>query len=200
MNTWKRVLVISAHPDDAEIGCGATISRLCSEGASVINIVLSVSENTGTEYEAIEAAERLGMSIVFFGFPHRRLDTVRSEVLDKFVEERNLYDPDVVFMPCLDDLHQDHSVCAIEGVRAFRNSSIFGYEMLWNNLAFSPRFFVSVDPKHLDMKGLALKCYKSQKDRAYMDPMFSKSMAVARGIQSGLKYAEAFEVIRCVWR
>ena len=44
-------------------------------------------------------------------------------------------------MPAYNDVHQDHKVIYEEGVRAFKNTSIFLYEMPWNNLNFKNQVF-----------------------------------------------------------
>jgi len=37
----KKVLVISAHPDDMEIGMGGTVAKLSASGCSIISVVLT---------------------------------------------------------------------------------------------------------------------------------------------------------------
>ena len=94
------------------------------------------------------------------------------------------------------DLHQDHSTIAMEGLRAFKRTTILSYELPWNNLNFSTQGFVIVSEAHLKKKTTALSCYESQHHRYYMSEEFIKSLAITRGTQIGQKYAEAFEVVR----
>ena len=106
--------------------------------------------------------------------------------------------PDLVFMPCLEDLHQDHATIAKEGLRAFKKTSILGYEIPWNNMNFATQCFITFAKKHFHKKVSALYCYESQKDRSYASEDFIHSLARTRGTQIGEMYAEVFEVIRWI--
>ena len=101
-------------------------------------------------------------------------------------------------MPSLNDLHQDHTTIAQEGLRAFKKTSILGYELPWNNLNFSTQCFVKITELNLDRKLKALSCYESQKFRDYASEEYIRSLARTRGTQIGKKYAEVFEVIRWI--
>ena len=101
-------------------------------------------------------------------------------------------------MPSLNDIHQDHSTIAQEGLRAFKNTTILGYELIWNNLTFATTSFVKLEKKYIQAKCDALKEYKSQDGRDYMNEEFIFALARTRGVQIGCKYAESFEVIRWV--
>jgi len=68
--------------------------------------------------------------------------------------------------------------------------------MPWNNIAFNTRAFSVVDDNHIQKKINALEKYETQKQRTYLNPDFIRSLATTRGVQIGVKYAEAFEVIR----
>jgi LmbE family N-acetylglucosaminyl deacetylase len=109
-------------------------------------------------------------------------------------------DPQVVFLPSLNDTHQDHEVVSREGFRAFKSASMLGYELPWNNLTFETNFFVTLQEAHIEKKIEALKCYQSQQGRAYSSPEFVRSLAITRGTQIGSRYAEVFQAIRWVWR
>ena len=101
-------------------------------------------------------------------------------------------------MPSLNDLHQDHNTIANEGLRAFKRTTILGYELIWNNLNFNTAAFVKLNKKYIDLKCLALNEYNSQKGRDYLSSEFITSLARTRGVQIGAEYAEAFEVIRLI--
>ena len=75
--------------------------------------------------------------------------------------------PDLVFIPSLSDIHQDHQTISREGLRAFKFSSILGYEMPWNNLSFESNAFVFLKEDNILDKICALKEYKSQSERPY---------------------------------
>ena len=106
--------------------------------------------------------------------------------------------PDLVFLPSTSDLHQDHKTLSEEGIRAFKGTSILGYEMAWNNRVFSTEAFIHLEQENIEKKIQALRAYKSQTFRSYSKESFVKSLAEVRGTQISTKYAEAFEVIYCI--
>ena len=87
---------------------------------------------------------------------------------------------------------------AQEGFRAFKKTSMIGYEVPWNNLSFTTNMFVRLERSHVLAKISALKCYRSQSHRAYATEEFVWDLARVRGTQIGARYAEVFEVIRWV--
>ena len=103
-------------------------------------------------------------------------------------------------MPSTKDIHQDHAMVSAEGVRAFRNTTVLGYEMPWSNTAFSADAFVILSDENVKTKMWVLDAYESQKYRHYHDEEVIKSVARMRGAQVKVKYAEAFEVVRWVIR
>ena len=120
----------------------------------------------------------------------------RQEILEDLIKIRSNKHFDLVFIPSPHDIHQDHTTIAQEGIRAFKNTTILGYELIWNNLTFNTECFIQLEKKHIERKVLALKEYRSQGQRNYLSDEFVFSLAKARGVQIGCEYAEAFEVIR----
>ena len=102
----------------------------------------------------------------------------------------------LVFIPSLHDIHQDHTTIAQEGLRAFKNTTLLGYELIWNNLTFNTQCFVKLNKTNISTKIEALKEYHSQGKRDYLSEDFIYSLARTRGVQAGCEYAEAFEVVR----
>src|SRR5258705_403046 len=82
------------------------------------------------------------------------------------------------FIAAENDVHQDHQVVFAEGLRAFKNSNVLGYELPWNNFRFQPNYFEKITEQNLQLKLAALKEYKSQSQRKYMSPDFIRSLAV----------------------
>ncbi len=205
----KKIVVLAPHTDDGELGCGATIAKILDEGASVYYVALSTAEQSvpegfpknRLEIEVKEATRALGIpesNLFIFKHEVRKLNYVRQEILEGLVEIRNNIQPDIVFLPSSKDIHQDHLTVMQEGIRAFKYSTILGYELIWNNLSFETDCFIKITQAQLDRKIAALKCYKTQEGKAYMDPKFITSLATVRGTQIGSEYAEAFELIRWI--
>jgi LmbE family N-acetylglucosaminyl deacetylase len=205
----KRVLVLAPHTDDGEFGCGGSISRFLQEGKEVYYIAFSTAEESVPdgfpkdilESEVKEATKTLGIpsdNLFIYNFRVRRLNYDRQEILEELVKMKREINPELVFMPSANDIHQDHHTIAMEGVRAFKQVSIFGYEVPWNNVTFHTQAFIKLEKSHIQHKIEALKAYKSQMSRAYATEEFLWSLAKTRGVQIGTSYAEAFEVVRWV--
>ncbi|MDG1439672.1 MAG: PIG-L family deacetylase [Flavobacteriales bacterium] len=206
---FKKVLIVAPHTDDAEFGCGATISRMVEEGLDVYIATFSACEKSVpsqfpsdiliTEFK--EASKVLGVksiNIFLYGYEVRIFNEKRQQILQDLIELRNNVNPDLVMIPSESDVHQDHNTIFNESIRAFKFSSILGYEMPWNNLSFETSSFVFLNEKHILSKVNALKRYKSQSKRPYANEEFIRSLARTRGVQINTKYAEAFQVIRWI--
>jgi LmbE family N-acetylglucosaminyl deacetylase len=83
-----------------------------------------------------------------------------------------------------------------EALRAFRNCTLLGYELPWNNLEIELNCFVSLEERHVRKKLKALDCYDSQKHNPYFDPKFFRSVVRMRGVQLAVPYAEGFETLK----
>ena len=201
---FKNVLVLAPHTDDGELGAGGTISRLLREGAMVTYAAFSTAEESVPDglpkdilkTEVRNATKSLGIKeLILFNFPVRKLNFYRQEILECLIDLRkNNYD--LILVPSTTDVHQDHSTVATEAIRAFKTTSILGYELIWNNLSFETTCFINLEKGDLVNKVKALSEYKSQNQRVYMSDDFIYSLAKVRGVQVGKEYAEVFEVIR----
>lgn len=203
----KKVLVLAAHPDDAEFGLGGTITKLKEEGKEIhIATFSDCDESTPHGFEVGSILKEFYNSCKFLGipethisvfdFPVRHFPKYRQEILEELVKLKNSYNPDLVFLPSSSDIHQDHQTIHEEGIRAFKFSCLLGYEMPWNNFGFTSFVFVNLDKNHIQKKIDALNHYQSQKSRNYSNDEFVKSLAILRGGQIQKKYAESFELIR----
>lgn len=206
---YSRILVMAPHTDDGEFGCGGSISRWVDEGKKVYCACFSSAGKSVPKgmpkdilkKEIREATRLLGIPpqhLVLLNYPVREFPDYRQKILEDMIRLGNELKPELVLLPSTNDTHQDHQTVSQEGFRAFKKISIIGYEMPYNNLNFSTNLFVALQAKHLRKKTEALKCYRSQADRAYATTDFITSLARVRGTQIGIKYAEAFEVIRWV--
>jgi LmbE family N-acetylglucosaminyl deacetylase len=203
----NNILVLAPHTDDGELGLGGSINYFIEQGANIIYTAFSTAEESVPKgfpkdilkTEVIEATNKLGIkreNVIIFNYEVRKLNYVRQEILEELIRIRKENNFDLVFMPSLHDIHQDHTTIAAEGIRAFKNTTILGYELIWNNLTFNTQCFIKLDRRHIECKVNALKSYKSQGLRDYLSEEFIFSLAKARGIQVGCEYAEAFEVVR----
>lgn len=206
---FKNVLVLAPHTDDGELGAGGFIAKLIEQGAKVTYVAFSTAEESVPDHlpkdilktEVKAATAKLGIAsdkLIIFNYQVRKLNYVRQEILEELIKIRRNENYDLVLMPSLKDIHQDHTTIAQEGMRAFKNTTILGYELIWNNLSFDTTCFVKLNYSHVESKFFALQCYGSQSGREYMGRDFIFSLAKTRGVQIGAEYAESFEVVRWV--
>lgn len=205
----KKILVLAPHTDDGEFGCGGTINKLINEGNEVYLVAFSACEQSVLPQfpkdilitEIKTATSILGIkpeNLILLNYNVRTFNYRRQDILDDLIKLRKNINPDVIFMPCIHDIHQDHKTIAEEGLRAFKFSTIYCYEMPWNNLNFNTGAFFKLSDNNLQSKIEALQEYKSQAHRPYASGEFIHSLAITRGVQISSRFAEAFEVIRLI--
>jgi LmbE family N-acetylglucosaminyl deacetylase len=205
--------MIAPHTDDVELGCGGSIARFIEEGEEDISVAaFSTAEEsvpkgfprTALRDEFHNAMQTLGVrkeKLHVFDYAVRKLSYNRQDVLEQLVDLRKAVDPEVVFLPSGEDLHQDHQTVHNEGVRAFKDITMWGYELPWNTITFPTRGFVTLEERHIQKKWKALQAYKTQLTlkRPYFSLDYVRGIAMVRGIQVKSKYAEAFDIIREKW-
>tara|TARA_S200000501_G_scaffold339840_1_gene347840 strand:- start:36815 stop:37441 length:627 start_codon:yes stop_codon:yes gene_type:complete len=206
----KKAVILAPHPDDGEFSSGGTINRFILEKIyefwyiAFSPCTASIPDNLDDDIllkELNNAISQLGINshnLYTHNIPVRNFPDYRQKILDILIDFRKTINPDLVFLPSSNDIHQDHRVIYNEGIRAFKNVSILGYEIPWNNFDFSNHLFIKLKQKHLDAKWSAIKQYKSQEFRKYSDKSVFDSLARLRGSQINTKYAESFEIIRWI--
>ncbi|SNR34359.1 bacillithiol biosynthesis deacetylase BshB1 [Lutibacter agarilyticus] len=195
------ILAIGAHPDDVELGCGATIAKEIALGKKVGILDLTRGE-LGTrgsaeirDNEATKAAKILGVSIrENLQFADGFFENNKEHQLE-IIEIIRKYQPDIVLCNAIDDRHIDHpkgsklvsDACFLSGLRkietfykatlqnAWRPKQVYHY-IQWKNL--EPDFVVDVTG-YIDVKLNAVKAYSSQfydpKSKEPSSPISSKN-------------------------
>ncbi|MCS6934811.1 MAG: PIG-L family deacetylase [Chitinophagales bacterium] len=209
MNLYNKILVLAPHTDDGELGCGSSIHKFVQEGKDVYYVAFSICSKSlppdvpgdTLAREVQRATSVLGIpkkNLIMYDFDVRDFPAQRQQILEEMVKINKDIKPDLVFQPSSNDLHQDHQVIYMEGLRAFKTTTILGYELPWNNLTFTTNAFIKLNEENVYAKISALKEYKSQSHRHYLNDAFIKGLAQTRGTQAGVNWAEAFEVIRWI--
>ncbi|PHR74705.1 MAG: bacillithiol biosynthesis deacetylase BshB1 [Lutibacter sp.] len=178
------ILAIGAHPDDVELGCGATIAKEVSLGKKVGILDLTRGE-LGTrgsaeirDREAATAAKILNVSVrENLGFADGFFTNDKEHQLE-IIKILRKYKPEIVLCNAVDDRHIDHGkgsklvsdACFLSGLRkietkldgevqdAWRPKRVYHY-IQWKNL--EPDFVVDVTG-FVDVKMDAVKAYASQ--------------------------------------
>jgi LmbE family N-acetylglucosaminyl deacetylase len=210
---FQRILAISPHTDDIELSCGATLAKFASENCDIYYIALSDCQDTliNTQFkndtlsnECKSALKILGVkkqNIFINHFTNKLFFSESRKIFETLDALKTKIKPDLIFIPDLEETHQDHNTVAHQALTVFRrNTSILCYEQPWNNISFSPNFFVSVTEKQMTLKMNAIKIYKTQLsfNRSYLSEEFIRGLARTRGIQINEKYAEGFKIIKLI--
>ena len=207
------VLVIAAHPDDEVVGMGATIKKLSKKNKIFLCIV---TEGATAQYDdkkmmkvrrdaCIKSSKLLGISNVkFLDFPDMGLDMISQLEINKELEKIiEVFKPKVVYTTPSHDLHKDHKLVfdsTLVATRPFSSSvkQLLSYESPGPvKKPFRPTVYENVE-KEFSYKLSAFKMYKSEVMR-FPHPRSIRAvenLAVLRGVESGLKKAEAFQLIR----
>lgn len=198
-----RILAISPHPDDFEIGCGGTLLKYAQRGADITALILTdgslggPSEVRRAEQEA--SAGIIGIrQVIWGGFPDADLPGDR-EVIDTIEEVLREIRPTFLFVPFGQDTHQDHrkvSNAALSATRYSRN--VLFYECP-TSVNYHPTIFVDIGAEFED-KIAALESHRSQVERTHIEGLpiteIARSMAHFRGTQSRVSHAEGFQAVR----
>jgi LmbE family N-acetylglucosaminyl deacetylase len=201
----QRILILAPHTDDGEFGCGGSLVKWLEEGHPVTYVAFSDCHSVAPdgfppdilEQEVKQANQLLGVSdLRIFSFNVRYFSYKRQEILEEMVKLSRELKPWLVLTPASTDIHQDHQVIHQESLRAFKYCNILGYELPWNTTMMTTSCFSVLQESHIQKKAQAILLYKSQSFRHYYSEEFIRSLAYTRGTQTGVHYAEAFEMIR----
>ena len=218
-------LIVVAHPDDEVLGVGATIYKLAQAGFEVNICIISGEvkarsnrpETDELHKDISNAASVLGINRVISGdFPNIELNTVPHLCLVQFIEKAIVETcAEVIITHHPADLNNDHlhtSLACQAAARLFqrRNDIVPLKELLFAEVPsatewgmndamqkFVPNTFVEAGEEGINKKLEALSQYNSVM-RCYPHPRSGeaiKSLAVYRGAQAGMGYAEAFQSV-----
>lgn len=206
----RKVLIIGAHPDDPETGCGGTMILLKQAGYEVVSVYMTKGEGgiigksqeesaTIRVEEATRASHLLGARPVFM----TQIDGNTEINKERYVEMRELIaseKPDVVFTHWPIDSHPDHRVCSLLVYDAWRrlgySFELFYFEVMsgTQTTLFQPTDYVDISDV-ADQKREACFCHASQDMKALYDDWHGP-MEQFRGLEFRCKSAEAFIHLR----
>ena len=194
------IFVLCPHTDDGELGCGGTIAKQSERSVDIHYIAFSIPEPRELLIEELlQATAMIGIprqNLHILDFRWRQFHSKRQEILDTLIGLRDEYEPDVIYCPATTDTHQDHEVICQEATRAFREQTILGYEIPRNNPYFFTQRFEILQERHVERKVKSLLTYRSQCERSHWKTENWRAVLTLRGMQIGVRWAEAFEVIK----
>jgi LmbE family N-acetylglucosaminyl deacetylase len=200
----KRILFIGAHPDDIEIGCGALIAHIAGK-ADIKCVTLSDNQKNPLLANVVREHQRsmeiLGIkpeSVIVGQFETRRFPQARQEILEYMIKLNQDFHPDIVFVHTKADIHQDHATVTGEGLRAFRGTTVLGFDVIRSSYGFFPNFLVGVDELDVNKKIAALAEYHTYDSKYYFDPEITRATLIRNGALAERKYAEGFDILRII--
>jgi len=199
MKMFKNVLLLAPHLDDVELGAGGLVARLSDEGSYIIYMGFYAPPELRNEFH--ESSRILGIDEVhLLNFERRTFQSHRQEILQILYDYNESHNVDLILTPATTDIHQDHQTVTNEAVRAFRRSTILGYEVPGNNIELHQNCFILLNEDQVKRKVESILCYKSQfKTRGpKFTEEYTRSRIINYGVHIHAKYAEIFEVIKLV--
>jgi len=182
------ILVLAAHPDDAELGCGGTIAKHISLGYKVGVVDLTRGE-LGTrgsveirKSEATESAKVLGLSVrENLSLPDGFFQNTKDAQI-KIIEAVRKFQPSIVLANAITDRHPDHGraaeliydSCFLAGLSKIETSFEGATQKAWRpgavyhyiqSQSIAPEFIIDISG-FWDVKLKAVLTYKSQ----FFDP------------------------------
>jgi LmbE family N-acetylglucosaminyl deacetylase len=195
------VLVVGAHADDIEIGCGGTVLQLAA-GGSPLRVTWVVLAASGVrEREAVGSAAAFlkdveQTTVVLRSFRDGFFPWAGAEVKEVFEELKREVAPDLVMVPRRDDAHQDHRLVAELTWNTFRDHLVLEYEIpKYDGDLGTPNLYVPLPAATCERKvELLLEQFPSQRDRRWYTADTFWALLRLRGVESNAPsgFAEAF--------
>lgn len=200
------IVCLGAHPGDPEFGCGGTMARYSDAGHHVTFLYVTRGEasdpnKTYSEMAALRTKEAEVACKVLNATPIYAGQIDGNTILSK---EKNddvarilaTLKPDIVFTQWPVDGHPDHQVTGLLALTAWvhanRQFDLYFYEVNTGSetMAFTPTDYVDIATTH-ERKKQAMFAHKTQDPvNTYND--FFKPLEEFRGLEAGVKVAEAF--------
>lgn len=202
------VLAITAHPDDLEIGCSGTLTKLQQNGACIDSVVLvrpcaevrinrdehTVKQELTDSYAVLGFGLSVYMTPLFDnGRPNLTCDTNTITAVSELIENK---DYDLVLVPSPTDWHQDHR-CAYEigmSIFAGHGTEIWSIDS-WPYCMNAPQGNIKIDiTAQWQTKSKCLHSYRS-----YLTAQNIQAIEQINrywGTCMGTEYAESFHLIK----
>ncbi len=220
----EKVIVISAHPDDEILGAGGTLLKHKANGDILAwLIVTNISEEMGFGFEKVNlrqieienVANRIGCSEVYkLDYPTMSLNPITvNEMIPKISKIFSDFKPTVIYVMNRSDAHSDHRYtfeAVVACTKSFRYpfiKKVLMYECIsetefapmLHEKVFIPNYFVDISD-FFEEKLSIMEIYDSELgDHPFPRSLKNiESLAVFRGASVGVKYSEAFQLLKYI--
>lgn len=218
------ILALGPHADDIELGCGATLLYLKKQFKATIHYVVFCDHFTKPHFvtrkqETEESSKMIGSkTFTCLGFEDGDFPNQWKVIQERIANLRDHHKPNLIFVPRLDDNHQDHVIVAEAAKREFRHGqALWHYEIKqFGQDQFQPNIFIDVSGqpgrhdkeyeqflKNTNGKNtfahrkvfILRKCMISQIKKPFFHPELLLGTMRFRGMQVSpqVAYAEAFK-------
>lgn len=196
----RSVVCLGAHPDDIEIGAGATTTMLAHQNPEAEFRFVILTGSDERKKEAISSAsdllgDRVKVAIGSFsdGFVPYKAPADAKHFVRSSIPAAGV---DLVIAPQLDDRHQDHRFVAELAVQLFREQPILGYEIVkYDGGLVAPNIYVPLTESAAHAKAEhVLRYFPSQAQHRWFTPDALVGLMRIRGIEANAPegYAESF--------
>ncbi|KFB74493.1 MAG: bacillithiol biosynthesis deacetylase BshB1 [Candidatus Accumulibacter phosphatis] len=195
----KAVLVLSAHCDDAPIGCGGTLLRLTAEMGGECEfkaVVFSGGDDAVRVAEEEDAMRSFGISLqTVYPFTDSQLPDHWFDIKREMLDIRDKVGSNrigLILCPRLEDRHQDHRVIAENAWRVFRQHLILEYEIpKYESDLGHPNVYVTLDATQAQAKvDRLLHSYPSRRIHHWWSREIFLSLMRVRGVEANCTFAE----------
>jgi LmbE family N-acetylglucosaminyl deacetylase len=195
-----RLVVLGAHSDDIEIGCGGTVLELAARhpDASVEWVVFSAVGERAEEAgrSAADFCAGLDLHVDVCAFPENHFPWHGPGLKAHLEEVRRRGEPDLVLTHWREDAHQDHRTLGELALNTFRDQLVLEYEIpKFDGDLGRPTVYSVLRREVVDRKvELLMKHFASQQSRSWFEPEVFRSLLRLRGVEcvADSGYAEAF--------
>jgi LmbE family N-acetylglucosaminyl deacetylase len=197
----RRLLVIGAHSDDIEIGCGGTILRLIREHPDLEVCWMVMSAHAARRDEAAASASALlscvpHSDVILHSFRDGFLPYEGAAPKERFEDVKAHFDPDLVLTHYGADAHQDHRLVSELTWNTFRDHLILEFEIpKYDGDLGKPNVYVRLDETDVVAKvAHLLEYFPSQRGRRWFTEDLFRGLLRVRGMESNSPsgFAEAF--------
>jgi len=197
----RQLLVIGAHSDDIEIGCGGTLLRFTREYGDLEVNWMVLSAHGQRADEARRSAETIlsrveRRQILVHSFRDGFLPYEGAAVKECFESLKQQVQPDLILTHYGKDAHQDHRLVSELTWNTFRDHLILEFEIpKYDGDLGRPNVFVRLDEEIAQHKFEHLDAhFPSQRDRHWFSEDVFRSLMRLRGMECNApgRYAEAF--------
>ncbi len=195
---------IGAHPDDIELGAGALIAQIVDQ-TDIRCVTLSDNQKNPDLHHLVkehyDSMAALGVpkeKVILGQFETRRFPHFRQEILEYMIQLNKDFKPDIVFVHTRADIHQDHGTVTEEALRAFRGTTVLGFDVIRSSYGFFPNFLIEVTEEEVEKKIKALNQYTTYASRYYFNAELTRSTLVRYGAIAERPFAEGFDILRVI--